>query len=415
MPSNYAAMRGRFGSHEYFLITMKVGALVKSLTIPKEMEGWEDLSVDEIFQRDVNYKRVKEQIAPYLSNDPDRFIGAFIVTVKNDEGMTFDPLANVVKIPALLGSSFGEEVGVLTMNDGEVLIPLDGQHRLAALKFAISGVDEKGGDIHGLDTNTSLADDSCAVILVRDDIDKSRKIFNKVNRYAKPTSRADNLLTGDDDICAVLTRQVVASELIGARIVKMASSNTLNAGSNEFTTLSVLYDISKRIIEHETGTKLDTQTLPPPQDQKLFEKILRDFWPQFLSLPHYESSIRDKEETGDLRRKEIREHSLACKPVVMKAIAEAYTKMNAGPEGSRGVTIEEFVKRATEIEWEPENPQWINILLTPGNRIITGQAAVNLAARYIAYLLGGHLEAYELEKLKETLEENQVAMPTPIY
>ena len=32
----------------------------------------------------------------------------------------------------------------------------------------------------------------------------ARKIFNKVNRYARPTSKADNLITSDDDILAIL-------------------------------------------------------------------------------------------------------------------------------------------------------------------------------------------------------------------
>ena len=35
------------------------------------MEGWEDQIVEERFQRDINYKRVKDHIAPYLVNDLD--------------------------------------------------------------------------------------------------------------------------------------------------------------------------------------------------------------------------------------------------------------------------------------------------------------------------------------------------------
>ena len=43
-----------------------------------------DLNVEERYQCDINYKRVKEHIAPYLANDPDRFVGSFIVTAMND-------------------------------------------------------------------------------------------------------------------------------------------------------------------------------------------------------------------------------------------------------------------------------------------------------------------------------------------
>ena len=47
------------------------------------------------------------------------------------------------------------------------MIPLDGQHRLAALGFAISGKDEKKNDIAGLTPKSSVASDTCTVILIR--------------------------------------------------------------------------------------------------------------------------------------------------------------------------------------------------------------------------------------------------------
>ena len=169
MPTNVPAMRGSFGSTEYFLLTMRTGELTSKLTVPKEMDGWDDLSPEERFQRDVNYKRVKEQIAPYLANDPDRFIGAFIVTVKNHENMIFQSFEDAgIKIPAMLGSSFANDVGILTLNGEELLIPLDGQHRLAALKFAVSGKDERGQDIPSILGRFDLSKDTCSVIVTRD-------------------------------------------------------------------------------------------------------------------------------------------------------------------------------------------------------------------------------------------------------
>ena len=83
MTQNITAIRGKIGSTEYFLGTMKIGEFLRTAIVPKEMEGWEELTVEERFQRDINYKRVKDHIAPYLSRDPDRFIGSFIVTIKN--------------------------------------------------------------------------------------------------------------------------------------------------------------------------------------------------------------------------------------------------------------------------------------------------------------------------------------------
>ena len=39
MASTLPALRGNFGSLEYWLTTMKVGELLKHITIPKELDG----------------------------------------------------------------------------------------------------------------------------------------------------------------------------------------------------------------------------------------------------------------------------------------------------------------------------------------------------------------------------------------
>ena len=88
-----------------------------------------------------------------------------------------------------------------------MLYPLDGQHRLKAIKFAIEGVDEENKKIEGLTLDSSLADEEVTVILIRHDKHKARKIFTKVNRYAKPTTTAINLVIDDHDIIAVLSRK----------------------------------------------------------------------------------------------------------------------------------------------------------------------------------------------------------------
>ena len=155
MAQNLPALRGQFGSTEFFLITMKASEFVRTVMIPRDMEGWEQLSVEEKFQREINYKRVKEKMAPYLATDPDRFFGAFIVTVKNHETMQFSSLneLNLLKNNVLLPDSFGTDLGVLIL-DGQTLIPLDGQHRLAALKMAITGKDERDQDISDVPPST---------------------------------------------------------------------------------------------------------------------------------------------------------------------------------------------------------------------------------------------------------------------
>ena len=66
MSSVYPSMRGKFGSTEYFMVTMKANDVANKLVIPNEMPGWGDLDIEERFQREIKYRRVRNQIAPIL-------------------------------------------------------------------------------------------------------------------------------------------------------------------------------------------------------------------------------------------------------------------------------------------------------------------------------------------------------------
>jgi hypothetical protein len=63
---------------------------------------------------------------------------------------------------------------------------------------------------NNLKPHPELAKEEISVIFVEHrDTSKIRKIFNKVNRYAKLTSRSDNIITSDDDIFAVIARKLI--------------------------------------------------------------------------------------------------------------------------------------------------------------------------------------------------------------
>jgi DNA sulfur modification protein DndB len=406
MATSLPAFRGSFGTTEFFVLTMQAGEFVRSMTVPKELEDWEDLSPEEKFQREINYKRVATHIAPYLAHDDDRFIGAFICEVRQHDEMEFESLVDAgVKFPKALPNSLMNKFGILYLSGSEIMIPLDGQHRLAALDFAISGKDEKKNDIKGLTPNPAVASDTCTVILIRHDLEKARKIFNKVNKYAKPTSKADNLITDDSNYIAVITRESIIGDIIPSRIVKTGSGNTLPDGAPEFTTLATVYEINLRVEEAYTGRKPDLTVLPRPEDKALAIQTLEDFWGKFIEIEPYLHSLADPTEEGDERRKEIRRASVACKPIVQRALAEVILEMHCGSDDADKLSVAETVTRLNTLDWGPDNPTWQGILLN-GNKVIAGASAQKLATRMICYLLGQKLEPIEIAKLKEAFLGN---------
>ncbi|MBC8551648.1 MAG: DGQHR domain-containing protein [Candidatus Brocadiales bacterium] len=401
MASVYPAMRGKFGTTEYYIVTMKAGDVQNKLVIPREMPDWEDMELEERFQREINYTRVKQHIAPYLANDEDRFFGSLIVDVINPENMDFEEMQNLSpKVPKLYQTA-AQAFGFLTLSGEEMLVPLDGQHRLAAIKFALTGKDEKSQNIDGIDPNTSLATDDVMLILVKHDPIKARKIFNKVNRYAKATSKAENLVTADDDIVAVITREHVANHLIGGRLVNY-SSNTLSAKTECFTTLATLYESTKRILEDIYG-KVSDQALPDAATQNLYKDTALTFWSTLLSgVNIFTAALSDAGDGGDNVRIDIRKTNLLGKPVAQLALVYAASRLAIAEESNgKRLSLEEIVDRLNEIDWSMDNPMWQHILMNAG-KVVSGKQSVNFAARFIAYYLGEPLEERLLIALKDS-------------
>ncbi|MDE2784412.1 MAG: DGQHR domain-containing protein [Gemmatimonadota bacterium] len=400
MASAVPALRGKFGSTDFYLITMHGKELSERLVIPKDLEGWDDLSIEERFQREVNYSRVKKFIAPYLANDPDRFFGAFIVAIINHDDVTFEEIGDVAKGMPKIYENTARAIGFLHFQGNEVLVPLDGQHRLAALRFAISGKDEKGKNIASLKPNTDVASDLCTVIAVRWDEDgrKARRIFNKVNRYAKPTTKGENLITADDDIVAVVTREQVVNEIFRGRLVRY-ESNTLSVKAHEFTTLSTLYEATGMMLEDAEGRRIDRSRLPPEADCELYKELAEQFWNELTGqVDVFRFGLEDPEETGDDKRREIRKESLLGKPFGQWALVVAVLRLRKeGEDGSR-MQWGEIGNRVNAVDWHPDRGIWQGIMMS-GTRIVSGKTNVAFVGRFLAYYLGEPLDGEGLEAL----------------
>lgn len=401
------AIKARLGDTTYYILSMKAGELISRVKIPQELDGWDSMSIEERYQRDINYGRVRTQIAPYLANDDSRFFGALIVAAMNfDEEEAFEPLTEVTtkglprsyRVPAT-------SMGFLVFNGGEVLVPLDGQHRLAAIEFAVTGRDERKNPIAGVPACSQLAEEDVTVILVPYKPDKARKIFTKVNRYANPTTTGQNIVTDDDDFHAVLTREI-ANELIGGRLAKY-KSNTLTPKDSEFTTLGIIYNCNKEIITHAFPVgKIDTSHLPSIEAQRLYREKVRSVWEVLLQeVAVFVDALSDKSSAGDKRRQEIRETSLLGKPVGQECLVRAFLRLTE--------TMGEAAacKRLNALPWTLTSKNletWQGVLWTGGmeGKILTKQRP--LATKFIAYLAG---EPLDNDKKTELLAEYRSLFP----
>lgn len=388
------AIRGKIGSTEYYIATMKASEVVNSLRIPKDMPDWGHESIEDRYQREINYKRVKEQIAPYIANDPDRFFNALIVDILDCDSVTFDELSTLANLPALY-AGLGKNFGVLTLQGNERLVPLDGQHRLAAIKFALYGRDEKDQPIDSFSPNPSIGDDDITLVLVKHDRAKARKIFNKVNRYAKAVSKADNLIISEDDYIAIVSRDV-ANNIFKSLV--NSKSNTLAATSNDITTLSTIYEASLDYISESViyPTKANTEILPDSNTQNLWKTEIEKMWVALVrDIQQLADALSDIEETGKPNRIELRETFVIMKPIVQAALVGAIKKLMQG-----GMSMKIAIERAARLDWRYSCSDWDRIAVSPSGTIIAGAQAKKLLSRMIAYRLGDKLTSKELEVLE---------------
>lgn len=372
------AITGRLGNTDYFETTMKVRDLVHAVRPPREMDSWANFSIEERMQREPDEKRIRAQLAPYIAKNADRFFGSIIVLVYKGE-IAFEPMSDLVKnVPAAYRQN-AQRIGFITI-DGGTLIVLDGQHRLLALRIV------QQGEIWG-DFAADVGEDEVCVVFIRfEDNLKTRRIFNTVNRYAKQTSRGDNIITSEDDGYAIVSRWLLReTEPLGkpADIVNW-KSNTLTKRSTQLTTISAVYETVKLILRSHGVEKLPEQERPTDEDLETYLTAASEVWDGLLQgIKAYQAATNDPSRIPAMRSDDART-ALLFKPAAQIALVDAL--LRASDNG--GLKITEVIERADHIpDWSMVARVWQGVIIKPSGAIDAGREARRRMAALICYLV----------------------------
>ena len=409
MATTVPAMKARLGNTNYYIVSMKIGELANRAKILSEQPEWKDSTIEELYQRKINYNRVENQIAPYLARTKARFFGSVILAARNFDEDQFESLedlagSDLVQRPSKAYRGATSGMGVITFTGGEVLEPLDGQHRIKALKCAISGVGNNEQKL-SFAPDPDLANEEVCVILVPHELRRSRKIFTTVNKYAKNTTTNENIIVNDDDIIACITRQI-ANEVISARLVNM-DSNTLTVKSGYFTTLTTIYNITEAILTNKFGpfSANDKKSLPDKAKVKTYENAAKNFWEQITKdIDKWRLALEDKSPNGDNYRMEMRKTNLLGKPTVQQVIINAYIRLRK-TKMSHHQACDRLNKIYLTIPADPaDRPEWYSVCMTAGNNM--HNKLMSLAGRIIAYIAGEDLTKVSKDKLLAEYRKN---------
>lgn len=369
----------------------------------------------------VRYKEGAELYSMCQSKfeDQDRFFGSLIVDIYTGfDNVVFEPITKFVEQDKLAAAHniALQNAGFLTLPGKERLIALDGQHRLLAMKLCLKGASAISVAMLGnkkmtpqmmaLEPHPELAEEEVSVIFVEHENNlKIRKIFNKVNKYARQTGRGQNIITSDDDVYASIARRLFAEgevlHKIGKNELVNWSSNTLSQRSKQLTTVSALYTIAETISKDRGWS---AKVMPSDADaiEEVFEENT-DFWKQLLEgMSVYREYLTLTK--LDKPISQLREDNLLMKPVTHMALAHvAYFAKQKGIEWSDVVT------KLDKVDWSMDNSVWFNILVIPAKKkkVITGKESIRAAGLVISYMVMGDTMTHaEINEVKEIIRNS---------
>jgi len=350
------AFRAHVGDWDYFLCLMKYAEVDRAIRFAYELGNNKDLGT--MIQRGITART--DEIREYLLNNEHHFLGSLIVASVGGNP-TYTPV-EMVDNEGLL-AEVDREFGVLTFDGSHMFFALDGQHRLKAIKDAIT--QEQG-----------LRNDDIGVIIVPhyDDAQgrqRTRRLFTNINRYAKATSAQENIALDEDDGFAILTRRFIEEHpyLSTGGVVqvftkqgaegelKLAVRN-VNVNATAWTTIGVLYDLLR-----ELGFDLDKSMMDKAHraTDQLLDESYAILATRIDELMKACGDVRAKMEAASAIRdvrspkgKEAEGHPF-MRPVVQVAVARALRHLVLEQQE---LSWDEALRRLSELDWRMASPPW---------------------------------------------------------
>ena len=278
---NIPAIRGIMGDMVYYTATFTFKQIAERVNGTVD-EIHTSTSLKDQLQRALtnNYLSIKD----YIISQKEHFFNALVLAVYDGE-----PLWNEIEI-GFKGADY-YNMGFLKLNGKEIIFPVDGQHRVK-------------GIIAALREHPELEEDSISVILIghqttNEGMEKTRRIFSTLNRYAKPVSTGDIIALDEDDTVAIVTRNMLESFplFMNENISEEKKTKAIaEKDTRSFTSLIQLYETNKVIYRYYTAIRDKKKRLysstainrllkfrPPQEVLDAFETYLTDFWTLFIN------------------------------------------------------------------------------------------------------------------------------------
>lgn len=275
------AMRGVIGNTTYYLLNLSFSQVAERVTSMVNNEIFTAQSLKDQLQRTLtnNVQKIKD----YILNHDDHFFSSLVLATYNG-----NPLWKTVRMD--IDDESYNDIGLLILSGEETIFPVDGQHRVEGIKLLLKD-------------SPQYSSETIPVMIIghTNDIEgktRTRRIFSTLNRYAKPVGKGDIIALDEDDIVAIVTRDLLEEyPLFKNKKILVSQTKAIPKTDKEsFTTLMTLYDCNVEILKMclfsqdgmiRSNEKMKEYLRVRPSDEQIsiFKHYLVTFWNQMQE--HY--------------------------------------------------------------------------------------------------------------------------------
>lgn len=394
---NKTAFRQKTGNWIYYLTYFTYREVFDYVKKIEELH--ESKTLNDMIQRSLTDNVNK--IATYIEKQEEHFFNALVLAVYDG-----DPQWREVELDYGDGEKY--DLGILILNGKEKIFPVDGQHRVEGIKKLL----EQHPD-------GSFDEDTIPVIMIghkkdKNGMQRTRRLFSTLNRYAKPVSLSDIIALDEDDLVAISTRYLIEhcplfqEERLNNHKQKAIPENDKTAFTNiislyECNTELLKYFLKDKVVTFEGkvmrgARKIEEYRRIRPCDAEIdsFLKFVSDYWQSFFNeidaIKEYLSIDIKNHPAERYRNKEggnLLFRPIGQRPFVLSALS-LYEKTN---------DLTAVMREMNKLDLNMADPVWEKIVWNPISKKMITSSNGSLITLMLKYFVRIDLSEKEKDKL----------------
>ena len=371
------ALKGHMGGVDYYVITLPFSVMSRYVTTTDR-----NLPAQQRENRTPRESRFKA-ISKYIRDNPETYRFSSITCTYGKDGtkkpIDWDPVTKEGDLA---------NIGVLTIDQRDPLIIVDGQHRFKGIEKAIEAEPELGDEMISI------------VLFPYKDLRSAQQLFSDLNRNAKKTTKSLDILFDRRDIYNRVLQQLVNKVSVFRNHVNLEDAG-IPAQSSDVFTLSGIYQATDPIIKaiNEASFISEELTNVPGVDtadlEKRYADFLADVW-EFIAAQFPEWS---KAVNGELDIRVVRSKYLHWNSGVISAVGQVV----ASAMKEKGKDWRKAMKTALghpdNLGWRRAESHWQG-LVTAGTLVLPRSVVAPQLRAYLKKLAGLTLTEGDKENLE---------------